>query len=380
MKKVFILAGELSGDKTAGWYLGKITLRSLDEARDRRDERGERDKNVVYEAIGGDHLVAAGAKIYQRFEVLNIVGLIEIIKHLRFIFRFLNQITNYIIQNNFDEVILVDFPGFNLRLAKKLKKKNPDIKITYLSPPQLWIWGVGRIKKLKKYCDDLIVLYPFEVSWYEKRGINARYLGNPVYDELKDYFELAEKKENKIVILPGSRKSEIKKLLPIFISAVNRFSLANSRIELYLPLAESIDTHNIQKQLRKLKMVQINIIKGEKEKLKILSSSCLAFSKPGTTTLQLALLKVPTIVVYKTSWLTYFMARLLVHVKFMSLPNLFLNHEMFKELIQFGCNSNNISTHLNSLYDSCMKKDERYEKLQNDFCKIREIFSSHHLS
>ena len=360
MKKIFILAGELSGDKLGAWYLNKLK---------------KNEEKFDCEAVGGDFLQIAGARIYQRFEKLNIAGFVEIIKRLRFIFKFLNSTLDYILQNNFDEVILVDFPGFNLRLAKKLKRKNPNIKITYLSPPQLWAWGAFRARTLKKNCDDIIVLFPFEVDWYEKRGIKVRYLGNPVYDELQSSFDNAVKEKNRLVILPGSRTSEIEKLLPIFIESIKKFRLINSGIDIYLPLAESINIEKIKTKLRRLRAPQINIVLGQKEKLKILNSATLALSKPGTISLLLSFLRVPSLMVYKTSWVTYFLAKLLARIKYMSLPNLFLNKIVFKEIIQVGCNPKNISKNLNILHKSCLRKDDDYQKLQKDFDKVRGLFS-----
>src|SRR5210317_1170041 len=126
MKKVFIVAGELSGDKLGAWYVQRIK---------------EKQQELEVHAVGGSFLEQSGAMLYERFEKLNIVGLVEIIKNARFLLRFLRDLSDHIVSNNFSHVIVVDFPGFNLRLIKRLKKLNPEIKITYLSPPQLWVWG-----------------------------------------------------------------------------------------------------------------------------------------------------------------------------------------------------------------------------------------------
>lgn len=379
MKKIFILAGELSGDKTASWYLEKLTLRHpcilRSAASRRKGERGmEQDRGITCEAVGGDFLKNAGAKIYERFENLNVTGVIEILKHLRFIFKFLNEVSNYILQNNFDEVVLVDFPGFNLRLAKKLKRKNPNIKITYLSPPQLWAWGAWRIKTLKNFCDDIIVLYPFEVDWYKKRNVNVKFIGNPVFDDVKPYLEASGKKENKVVIMPGSRTSEIEKLLPLFIDIAKRFKSKYPEVDLYLPLSESIEIKNIEKKLKSLNAPPIKIIVDQKEKFEVLSRSVMAISKPGTVSLQLALLSVPSVILYKANWLTAFLARRVVNIKYMSLPNLILDKPVFKEFLQQDCKPDLIFDYSCQLYESCLKKDLVYKKLQNDFKQIREIF------
>src|SRR5579862_4614825 len=185
--KIFIVTGELSGDRVAAWYVAKQYTNFSPT------------KIPVYpvyiEAVGGDFLAAQGVTIFKRFESLNVVGIIEIIKHLPRLLKFLNILTHHIIQNDFQEVILVDFPGFNIRLAKYLKKLNKNIKITYLSPPQVWCWGQWRLKTLRRVCDDLVVMYPFEVAWYKQHAMQVRWIGSPVYDSLQKYFVTHEKTE-----------------------------------------------------------------------------------------------------------------------------------------------------------------------------------------
>jgi len=364
MKKVFIASGEVSGDNLGAWYLNLLKQEDLD---------------LQCHAIGGDALEKAGANLYERIEKLNMVGVLEVIKHIRFIFSFAKELVEYILQNDFDEVILVDFPGFNLMVAKKLKKKNPNIKITYLSPPQVWAWGEWRIKKLKKYCDKLIVLYPFEVDWYKQRGIETVYLGNPVCSKLKPYLDSQNSEpENQIAILPGSRKSEIEKLLPIFADVVRRLKLAWPNIKIVLPLAESFSVGYIENRLKKNGLLRwgsdIEIVIGEQQKLKALSRCCLAITKPGTITLELALLEIPSVIVYKTSWVTYFVAKLLVKIKFMSLPNLLLNKPVYKEFIQKDCKADLIFEHVNNLYKSFLAKNNQSNNLKNQFVQLKELF------
>lgn len=367
MKKVFLVAGELSGDKVGAWYLKRLNQENFE---------------LDVSAVGGDFLKQAGAKIYERIENLNVAGIVEIIKHLPFILKFLKQLSDYILKNNFDHVILIDFPGFNLRLAKTLKTLNPEIKITYLSPPQLWIWGKWRIKKLKKYCDDLIVLYPFEVEWYKKNGLKAEFLGNPVCSDLNAYFNNdlqalnnLRSKENCIAIIPGSRKSEIEKLLPILADVARRFKLIWPRLKIIMPLAESLSSSLIENKLRKEGLFKwgrdIIVVQGKEEKLKALNKCCLAITKPGTVCLELALLQIPAVVFYKTSGITYFLARLFVKVKYMALPNLLENQIVYKEFIQDKCKSKLIFDYTNNLYKNFLNQNDEYKKLQHKLLQIK---------
>jgi lipid-A-disaccharide synthase len=364
MKKIFIVAGELSGDQTGSWYLKKLL-------------KDNNEPEVT--AVGGNLLKNSGAKIYERIEKLNIAGVVEVLGKLKFIFSFLKKLTKYIIDNNFDEVILVDFPGFNLMLAKKLKKINPKIRITYLSPPQLWVWGSWRVKKLKKYCDKLIVNYPFEVDWYKKHGIESvEYLGNSSLDRLQKYLDLEIPVKNQIAILPGSREQEIIKLLPMFSKIIKKVKLLYPEVRIVLPVAQSINVNFLENELRKNNLYNhgkdVFIITDPDEKLKAMKESCLAITKPGTITLELALLNVPSVIFYKVSWISYFLAKLVANVKYMGLPNLFLKKEVFKEFVQGDCKADLIFIHIKNLYESFLKKDNNYKSIKVDLEKIKSDF------
>lgn len=361
MKKIFIVSGELSGDQAGAWYLQKLK-ESFD---------------IDCFAVGGEYLKNAGAELYENIEKLNITGVVEVFGKLKFIFKFLNRLSTYIINNNFEQVVLVDFPGFNLMLAKRLKKLNPKINVVYLSPPQLWIWGSWRIKKLKKYCDKLVVLYPFEVEWYKKRGLErVEFIGNPVCDKFKDYLDKDLTIKNQIVILPGSRRQELIKLMPTLVQIIKKIKLLYPNIKIVLPLAESLDLRFVEKLLIKYGLYNhgqdVHVIKNKDEKIKALKESCLAITKPGTVTLELALLNVPAIIFYKASWLTYFLAKLIVNVKYMGLPNLFLNKSVYKEFIQMDCNADLIFDEVKFLYEGFLKHTDFYKNIKNDLETIRK--------
>ncbi len=366
MKKIFIVTGELSGDITAAWYVKRL---QADAAH----------CDVQIHAVGGDNLQSLGVTIFKRFEELNVVGVFEIFRHLPKILHILNELIEHIQTGGFDEVILVDFPGFNLRLVKKLKSLDPKIKVTYLAPPQLWCWGAWRVKKLKKYCDKVIVLYPFEVEWYKQHGLTAQWLGNPVYDSLQPYFPLTENKEKLIALLPGSRKAEIERFLPIFTDLVKNFILRHPDVKFVIPLADSLPEDFIKQQLEKS---GLNVYSGkliftrtEDEKLKMLSMCCLAVTKPGTVSLELALLKIPAVMMFKISWLTYILARPLVKVKYMSLPNLLLNFPLYKELVQSDCKVDLILKEMENLYLGFVRKTNDYIMKMKKLDELRRILS-----
>lgn len=362
MKKLFIVAGELSGDKIGAWYIDCLR---------------EKDENIEVHAVGGTFLENAGATIYERIEKLNVVGFVEILKHIRFLYNFLHSLANHIAFNNFDEVVVADFPGFNLRLIKKLKKLDPNLRITYLSPPQMWVWGAGRAKIIKKYCDDVVVLYPFEVEWFAERGVHARWIGYPFYKKLEPYFSVTKKDVKKIAFIPASRSVELEKLTPVFAQSIRKLKLAFPHIQIIVPLAESIKEEDMQRALRQAGLQNwghdVVIVSGEKEKLKALSSCCLALTKPGTVTLELALLGVPAIVAYKTSWITYFIARILVKVNYMALPNLFSKSIVYQEFIQGDCRANKIGSALIDSYRQFLLNSKSSVSQQKRLAGIRKM-------
>ena len=369
--KIFIVTGELSGDRVAAWYVAQQRKASS------RDSSG----STYFEAVGGDFLLAQGVTLFKRFEALNVVGIIEIIKHLPRLLNFLNILVDHIIQNDFQEVMLVDFPGFNVRLAQRLKKLNKNIKITYLSPPQVWCWGQWRIKKLKRFCDDLVVLYPFEVAWYQARGLQVRWVGSPVYDSLQKYFvsseEKTEEKSAMIALLIGSRVSEVKTFTPIIGAVARRLIVCDPDVKFLVPLARSLPDDCVKDHLRNAGFGDILdrfiFVRDEHEKFMLLRQCRAALTKPGTVTLELALLNVPSVVFFTTSKLTYTIGRLLVNVPYMALPNLLLNKIVFKEFIQADCSIDTLCGEVLDLYKKSLEHDKMYLDFTADCIILREM-------
>ncbi len=335
MKKIFFVTGELSGDRLAAWYLQRLQ---------------QQESDLYVEAIGGDFLLNHGAKIYKRFEELNVVGIVEILKHIVRLLSLMRALCVYITQQGFDEVVVVDFPGFNLRLIKKLKKMAPHLKITYLSPPQMWCWGAWRVHGLKRNADRIIVLYPFEVAWYRQRGVHVEWLGTPVAEMVGAHRAPVQEKKLFVALFPGSRVSEIKSLLPLFLRAAALIKKRYPAVQFYLPLAQSIRPELLEAVVQQHHLQDVwqsvTPVFGEEKKYEILQQCCVALTKPGTVTLELALLAVPAVVAYYVPWLTYFLARLVVKVKYMSLPNLIVDREIFKEIIQYDCTSDHLAHEL----------------------------------
>lgn len=329
-KHIFLLAGEASGDALAAWYLGKTNA------------------NATYTGVTGPAMRACGVHSHADITDLNVVGIAEIVRHLPRLLRLIRQMVDHIVTTGYDEVVLVDFPGFNLRVLKKLKQKRPDIRVTYLSPPQMWVWGAWRVKPLARYADRVVVLYPFEVAWYAQRGVQAEWIGSPVAERIAGQcvqHELqvpvrAGSKQYQLSLLPGSRSQEVTGLMKVYAPVIQQMCKAVKGMRIVVVVAPTITQEQIEQALAPYRPeswgAQWKYVSGD-EALPALAHSVCALTKPGTNTLELALLGVPTVVVYKTSWLTYWLARLVVKVESMTLPNLLTGQQLFDEFIQGNC-------------------------------------------
>ena len=210
--KIFFVTGEVSGDRLGAWYLNKLKKQNHD---------------IACSAIGSTHLEQAGAQILQDFtqDSLGVTGISKIISYIPDMYYKYKNISQEILDNDFQHVVLIDSPLINIPLARKLKRaKKENIRITYIAPPEMWIWGKWGIDKmLKSYCNQIIVIYPHEKNWYENEGLHVDYYGYPFFNNLNQYFNLSKEKENMIAVYFGSRKSEIKTTLPLFTKVIKMF-------------------------------------------------------------------------------------------------------------------------------------------------------------
>ncbi len=362
MKKIFLVAGEVSGDRIAGWYLAK---------------RLAVDAACVVEGIGGDCAQAAGMQLYEGFNGLNLVGVVELIRHAPRLLKKIQQVADHILSNCFEEVILVDFPGFNLRLAKILKTQKPTLTITYVSPPQLWVWGAWRIKALVARTDAIIVMYPFEVAWYAARGVHVVWLGSPVAEEMAKQRQKIQQQEL-VALLPASRSSELKHLFPLFLAVVQKLKAIRPQCRFILPVPQSlrVEQYRAVAQQHGMQAVcaEIIFITDEQKKYTILQTACVALTKPGTVTLELALLQLPMIIMFKASWLSYLLARLVVRVKFMGLPNLLAQVPLCPELIQRDCTVDRMVQEVDKIIAAYQGNSPQYQAILQKYADFAKTF------
>jgi lipid-A-disaccharide synthase len=361
--KVFFVTGELSGDRLGAWYLNQLK---------------QEHSAVNCTAIGGSYLQKEGAQLTSKSSELELgaVSVRKFLARVPIMKAISKNIKNYINKDNFDEVVLIDCPLVNLKMAKYIKKKHPKIKVTYIAPPEMWLWGTWGIHKtLKKYCDDVLVIYPFEKDWYEQKGFKTTFKGYPFYQTFVPYFEFYKNKKNSIAFLIGSRKSEIETSIPIFAKLINSLHKQYPDLEFVIPVAHTFSIDVIK---QKFNLDKIHFIQDDHEKNKALAQCCLAVTVPGTATLELALLKTPTIIAYKAPLLTYLLAKSIIKAKYVGLPNLLLKEEICKELIQKDFTEQKIFAEIQKIYNCFLEKDKQgsYQRLLDELEPIRTLLKS----
>lgn len=333
--KFFVSTGEASGDLHLSYLVKSIKNRYDD---------------VHFVGVAGEKSAREGVEILQDINELAIMGFAEVLKKYKFLKQKAQDYLNYIKENQIKNVILVDYGGFNIKFLELLKKEIPDVKIFYYIPPKVWIWGEKRVEKLR-LADHIMVIFPWEVDFYKKHNIEATYFGNP----FTDFYKKVERTGNKILLLPGSRKQEILSMLPVFKKIVEDMRDENFILKLNssqdLKFAEDFKKENVEIVVDK--------------KLKDIVADCkLSLATSGTVTLELALLGLPSIVVYKTTWLNYFIAKYILKVGYISLPNLILNDEIFPELIQKDCEAKNIENNMKKILENLNKTEEKIELMR----------------
>lgn len=333
--KYYIIAGEASGD-----LHGSNLMKSLQKE----------DANADFRFWGGDLMQTVGGTLIKHYKALAFMGFSEVIMNLRTIAKNLSFCKSDIASYNPDVIIFIDYPGFNLRIAKWAKLKN--FKTHYYISPQIWAWKEGRIKAIKKDVDQMYVILPFEKDFYEKKhNYPVHFVGHPLIDAISDRtqvnnteFRQANGLSDKpiIALLPGSRKQEITKMLSVMLSVVDdypdyQFVIAGAPsqdYDFYKPFIKQNNVHFISNKTYDL-----------------LSLSTAALVTSGTATLETGLFKVPQVVCYKGSWVSYQIGKRVVNLDYISLVNLILDKEVVTELIQGDFNPKRLKKELNRILD-----------------------------
>lgn len=338
MYKIMFSAGETSGDMH-GANLAKAIKKMS--------------PNAYLFGFGGPQMQRAGVELSKNMLDYSVMGFWEVLINLRRMFKLKDALVEVMKRELPDILVLIDYPDFNWRLAAEAKKLNIPV-FSYI-PPSAWAWRKGRAKKVAKIADKIVAIFPFELKVYEDAGADISFVGNPLLDNVKmslskeealNFFGINEQDDN-ILLLPGSRKQEIAKMLEPMLEAAKLMRAQKKHSKFFLPVAPGIDEANLQAVIDKYEVD----VKLCHEKTYDLMACCdFALATSGTVTLEATLMGLPSIVLYKMSSFTYRIAKLFVHVKFFSLPNILVDKAILPELLQDEVNGKNIAKTAQSLF------------------------------
>lgn len=326
--------------------------------------------------VGGEKMRDAGVELVSG--ISSAFGLFEAVSSYKAIKETFRKVVEAINRLSPKVIVLIDYPDFNIKVGKIAKKKG--IKILYYVSPQIWAWRKGRIKTIADISDRIAVILPFEEAIYKNAGIHAEFVGHPVLEEIEAMKHELDKDELKIraglkagsptiALLPGSRLHELKSLLPVMLDFVRAFRKDFPEYQFIMPMAPNIDIKKYQDIISKFEYERV-IVKKDNA-IKALFMSDMAVIASGTATLQAAFLETPMVVIYKLFFLTYFIGRLIVNVKHISLANLISGRGVVKELLQSSANPKDISDEIKRIIS-----DKKYrEDMIGDFRKVKEMFA-----
>tara|TARA_B100000787_G_C16179053_1_gene290682 strand:- start:222 stop:1358 length:1137 start_codon:yes stop_codon:yes gene_type:complete len=330
MKKIFILTGEPSGDKLASTVISKLKIEN---------------PNIEYLSVGGTHIKRLGIRSIFDLKDITYLGFTSVLFNIFKIRNRINKTVNEIIEFSPDILFSVDSPDFTLRVAEKVKKINNNIKTIHYVAPQVWVWRKRRVKKIKNFIDHMLLLFNFEKKYFDEENINNTFVGHPLIEKntnVKTVLNDIVSKDKKIIsIFPGSRKSETSILLPILLDFIN---LMNTKSFTYNFVFHATDENKefIIDHVKSANLNNIDVVSDENIKSQILSNSIFAVAKSGTVSLQISNSNVPSIIIYKLSFVNFMIFKLLVNVKFANIINIINDKEVIPELLQKECNANEI--------------------------------------
>ena len=360
MKKIFVLTGEPSGDKLASKVISKLKSSKPD---------------IEYLSVGGEHLKALGIKSLYNLKEITYLGFTKVLLNIFKIKKKINETVDKIIEFNPDILFSVDSPDFTLRVAERVKKLKSGIKTIHYVAPKVWVWREHRAKKLKKFLDHILLLFPFEKKYFEKENVNCTFVGHPLLEDDEkikiDISNIIAEDKKIISIFSGSRSSEINVLTPILVKFIK---LIKEKYEDLHFIFHTTNEHRqtLKNQVFKADLKNCDVISDEKIKSYILKKSIFAVAKSGTVSLEICKAKVPFIIIYKINFVNFFIIKMLVKVKFANIINIAADKEIIPELLQEKCNSNNIFNKVNEF----MSNPELSKKQINEYQEIIKNFKT----
>ena len=349
-RKIYIVAGEVSGDNHGSGLMGAIR---------------SHDKSAQFSGVGGPSMEKISKSIRNWTDDSAVVGFWEVIKKYRFFKEVFDQVLDEIESIVPDTVVLVDYPGFNLRLAEAIKKRGIQTKIVYYISPQVWAWKRGRVTRMAKVIDLMLCLFPFEVSFYERSGLEAQFVGHPLSEALEKFRSDSKRDNELIALLPGSRDREVEKIFPLLLGAASEIKKIMPKMR-FAASAANRACEEKMKDMVQSSGVPCKVSVGKSHEL--MSVSCCGAVASGTATLEAAFLGLPYCLVYKVSAFTYYLAKGLIAVNFLGMANILAGRELVRELIQYDASPGKIASEILRLIGS---KEER-ELLSRELKEITE--------
>jgi lipid-A-disaccharide synthase len=331
--KILFIAGEVSGDLHGAALISELK---------------KQNSSLIFYGIGGERMKSEGLQLLEHINNMAFLGFVEVVRHLPEIRRIRKAVLDLVKKENIKTAVLIDYPGFNLNLAKGLKKLN--VKVIYYITPQVWAWGKGRVKTIRKLIDKVLVILPFEKEFFSRHGIESKFVGHPLVERINN-FSFPEKEvfcrehdlnpaKDILVILPGSREHEVSKIFPDAIKAAQKIS-EEFGLQTVVACSENIEENMFREFSGKY---SFTLITGKTYEL--LKFSRCGIIKSGTSTLEAALLGLPMVIVYRTNPLTYLIGKNLVNLKSIGLVNIISEENIVPELIQNNLNVEKLSTEI----------------------------------
>ena len=359
-KRIMIVAGEASGDLHGGNLVQAMH---------------QIDPSLRFYGIGGKKLKAAGVELIADSADMAVVGLTEVVSKLGMILKVMAQLKASLKADRPDLIILIDYPDFNLSLAKAAKKYG--VRVFYYISPQVWAWRQGRIGKIKKIVDKMAVILPFEASLYNKAGVDATFVGHPLLDVVRAKYSRAEALRRfglrqgitTVGILPGSRQSEVVRLLPEMLMAAEIIEKKLSSVQFVLPLADTLETHFVSNIIRQYP-IKVKVIPDEI--YDVIGCADIAMVASGTATLETALMGTPMIIIYKVSAPSYYVGKMVINVDHIGLVNIMAGKTIVPELIQGAAIPEAIAAEVIDI----LTNRERMDDIKTELSKIRDMLGS----
>jgi len=352
-KRVLISAGEASGDLHAANLVEATTKVA---------------PNIEFYGMGSGSMQKVGVNIIVDARKLSVFGYWEIVTTLLKILRAYFTMRRAILRDKPDLLILVDYPGFNLRLAKVAKKAG--VKVLYFISPKIWAWHQSRVKIIKECVDMMAVIFPFEVDFYQKWQIPVKFVDNHLMKLIENRLSLEKARQlfnidpnNKVIgLFPGSRKSEIKRLLPVMLEAAKILKEKNPNIQFLLPKASSIDMDQLEPELQTSNL-PIQVITGHNYDVMQVSDAIITAS--GTATLEIALIGTPLVIIYRLSWPEYQLAKRIIKIPYAGLCNILAGKEVAKELLQYDATPEKIAAEIDGVLNDQAYRNRMKDELAN---------------